>query len=131
MPENENNQSPKKKRGFLWVIIIILMVVLAAVIGGTAWHIVAFPPVDSEVTARLEAIVQESVVRAEAGVETLEIGVLDDSVVVQPTEREGGRAVVVALLQAETITLHERGAVNLVVGVDIEEHDVGIILRSP
>lgn len=36
MPENENNQSPKKKRGFLWVIIIILMVVLAAVIGGYA-----------------------------------------------------------------------------------------------
>ena len=36
MPENENNQSPKKKRGFLWVIIIILIVVLAAVIGGYA-----------------------------------------------------------------------------------------------
>ena len=36
MPENENNQSPRKKRGFLWVIIIILMVVLAAVIGGYA-----------------------------------------------------------------------------------------------
>ena len=31
MPENENK--PRKKRGFLWVIIIILMVVLAAVIG--------------------------------------------------------------------------------------------------
>ena len=36
MPENESNQSPKKKRGFLWVIIIILIVVLAAVIGGYA-----------------------------------------------------------------------------------------------
>ena len=36
MPENENNQSPKKKRGFLWVIIIILIVVLATVIGGYA-----------------------------------------------------------------------------------------------
>lgn len=36
MPENENNQSPKKKRGFLWVVIIILIVVLAAVIGGYA-----------------------------------------------------------------------------------------------
>ena len=36
MPENENNQSPKKKRGFLWVIIIRLIVVLAAVIGGYA-----------------------------------------------------------------------------------------------
>lgn len=36
MPENENNQEPRKKRGFLWVIIIILMVLLAAVIGGYA-----------------------------------------------------------------------------------------------
>lgn len=36
MPENENNKSPKKKRGFLWVIIVILVVVLAAVIGGYA-----------------------------------------------------------------------------------------------
>ena len=36
MPENENNQEPRKKRGFLWVIIIILIVVLAAVIGGYA-----------------------------------------------------------------------------------------------
>ena len=36
MPENENNQSPKKKRGFLWVIITILIVVLAAVISGYA-----------------------------------------------------------------------------------------------
>ena len=34
MPENENK--PKKKRGFLWVIIIILIVMLAAVIGGYA-----------------------------------------------------------------------------------------------
>lgn len=37
MPENENNQKPGKKRGFLWVIIIILIVVLAAVIGGYAF----------------------------------------------------------------------------------------------
>lgn len=37
MPENENNQSPKKKRGFLWAIIIILIVLLAAIIGGYAY----------------------------------------------------------------------------------------------
>ena len=36
MPENENNQKPRKMRGFLWVIIVILIVVLAAVIGGYA-----------------------------------------------------------------------------------------------
>lgn len=36
MPENENEQKPKKKNGFLKVIIIILAVVLALVIGGYA-----------------------------------------------------------------------------------------------
>ena len=36
MPENENEQKPKKKNGFLRVIIIILIVLLAAVIGGYA-----------------------------------------------------------------------------------------------
>jgi uncharacterized membrane protein YkoI len=38
MPENENNHSPKKKRGFLWAVIIILIILLAAVIGGYAYY---------------------------------------------------------------------------------------------
>lgn len=36
MPENENEQKPKKKSGFLKVIILILAVLLALVIGGFA-----------------------------------------------------------------------------------------------
>ncbi len=37
MPENENK--PRKKRGFLWVIIIILMVVLAAILLGMIYSL--------------------------------------------------------------------------------------------
>ena len=46
---------------------------------------------------------------------------------VQPTERERGRAVVVALLQADTITLHKRGAVNLVLPVGGLRQDIGTV----
>ena len=77
------------------VVIVALGVIdragrvhLDCVLLDTAGSVVLPPPVDGDITACAQTVVQEPVVRAESGVGLLEIRALDDAVMVEPAQRE-------------------------------------------
>ena len=60
---------------------------LDSVLLHAAGGIVLSPPVDGDIAAGAETVVEIAVVGAEAGVGLLEVRTLDDTVVVEPAER--------------------------------------------
>ena len=67
---------------------------LDGILLNAAGRVVLTPPVECEVAAGFQAVVDKAIVRAETGIGFLEITPFDYTVMVEKTERHGGRTVI-------------------------------------